>query len=61
MSACSLSKGCYKYIARAMPNLVVEVIRSDDDDENRDYIETLYMYRSLDGPRKDAPKFVTIL
>nr|BAD93754.1 transport inhibitor response 1 protein [Arabidopsis thaliana] len=44
-----------------MPNLVVEVIGSDDDDDNRDYVETLYMYRSLDGPRNDAPKFVTIL
>ncbi|VVB15511.1 unnamed protein product [Arabis nemorensis] len=61
MSACRLSKGCCRDIARAMPNLVVEVIGSDDDEDNRDYVETLYMYRSLDGPRKDAPKFVTIL
>lgn len=61
MSACSLSMGCCKDVARAMPNLVVEVIGSDDDDENREFVETLYMYRSLDGPRKDAPQFVTIL
>ncbi|KAG7537322.1 hypothetical protein ISN44_As13g012230 [Arabidopsis suecica] len=61
ISECSLSKGCCKDIARAMPNLVVEVIGSDDDDDNRDYVETLYMYRSLDGPRNDVPKFVTVL
>ncbi|CAE6231804.1 unnamed protein product [Arabidopsis arenosa] len=61
MSACSLSKGCCKDIAPAMTNLVVEVIGSNDDDDNRGYVETLYMYRSLDGPRNDAPKFVTIL
>lgn len=61
MSACRLTMGCCKDVARAMPNLVVEVIGSDDDDVNRDYVETLYMYRSLDGPRKDAPQFVTIL
>ncbi|CAN6979824.1 unnamed protein product [Brassica oleracea var. botrytis] len=61
MSACSLTMGCCKDVARAMPNLVVEVIGSDDDDENREFVEPLYMYRSLDGPRKDAPQFVKIL
>ncbi|XP_010445996.1 PREDICTED: transport inhibitor response 1-like protein [Camelina sativa] len=46
MSACSLSRGCCKDIASEMPNLVVEVIGSDDDDENRDYVETLYMWNN---------------
>ncbi|XP_010530111.1 PREDICTED: transport inhibitor response 1-like protein [Tarenaya hassleriana] len=60
MSACTISRQCCGEIAHVMPNLVVEVIESEDE-ENSDFVETLYMYRSLDGPRKDAPKFVTIL
>ncbi|CAA7037338.1 unnamed protein product [Microthlaspi erraticum] len=66
MSSCSLSRGGCRDVAHALPSVVVEVFESDgdgggDDDDNADYVETLYMYRSLDGPRKDAPKFVTIL
>ncbi|KAF8370036.1 hypothetical protein HHK36_003946 [Tetracentron sinense] len=60
MSSCKLSPlGC-KEIARRMPRLVVEVI-SYRDEETDDAVEVLYMYRSLEGPRNDAPKFVTIL
>ncbi|KAL0727122.1 hypothetical protein Bca4012_023215 [Brassica carinata] len=65
MSSCRLSRGSCRDVAHALPSVVVEVFGSDDDDDdeddNADYVETLYMYRSLDGPRKDAPKFVTIL
>ncbi|CAH8382874.1 unnamed protein product [Eruca vesicaria subsp. sativa] len=65
MSSCKLSPGSCRDLARALPSVVVEVFGSDDDDDednnNADFVETLYMYRSLDGPRKDAPKFVTIL
>ncbi|KAG8491876.1 hypothetical protein CXB51_015200 [Gossypium anomalum] len=61
MSSCRLThQGCQQ-IARAMPRLVVEVIRSPDEEEMDDCVQTLYMYRSLEGPRNDAPKFVTIL
>ncbi|KAK5824129.1 hypothetical protein F383_04554 [Gossypium arboreum] len=61
MSSCRLThQGCQQ-IARAMPRLVVEVIRSADEEEVDDCVQTLYMYRSLEGPRNDAPKFVTIL
>ncbi|XP_022735980.1 transport inhibitor response 1-like protein [Durio zibethinus] len=61
MSSCKLThQGC-REIARAMPRLVVEVIRSADEEEMDDLVQTLYMYRSLEGPRLDAPKFVTIL
>ncbi|XP_021900381.1 transport inhibitor response 1-like protein [Carica papaya] len=61
MSSCRLSRQGCQEIAQAMPHLVVEVIRSEDEEEIDDYVETLYMYRSLEGPRKDAPKFVSIL
>ncbi|KAA3476645.1 transport inhibitor response 1-like protein [Gossypium australe] len=61
MSSCRLThQGCQQ-IARAMPRLVVEVIRFADEEEMDDCVQTLYMYRSLEGPRNDAPKFVTIL
>lgn len=61
MSSCRLTpQGCQE-IARAMPGLVVEVFRSDDEEEADNYVGTLYMYRSLEGPRHDAPNFVTIL
>ncbi|KAL9446893.1 hypothetical protein AB3S75_014545 [Citrus x aurantiifolia] len=61
MSSCRLTRQGCQEIAQAMPRLVVEVIRSDDEEETDNYVETLYMYRSLEGPRHDAPKFVTIL
>ncbi|ESQ54891.1 hypothetical protein EUTSA_v10024672mg [Eutrema salsugineum] len=63
MSYCRLTRGGCRDIAHALPSVVAEVFGSDvdDDDDNADYVETLYMYRSLDGARKDAPKFVTIL
>ncbi|MBA0623755.1 hypothetical protein Godav_009197 [Gossypium davidsonii] len=61
MSSCRLTRHGCQEIARAMPRLVVEVIRSADEEEMDDVVGTLYMYRSLEGPRTDAPKFVTIL
>ncbi|CAL5348863.1 unnamed protein product [Camellia sinensis] len=63
MSSCRLShRGC-KEIAQQMPHLVVEVINGEDQPEERsaELVDTLYMYRSLEGPRADAPRFVTIL
>ncbi|XP_022773106.1 transport inhibitor response 1-like protein [Durio zibethinus] len=60
MSSCRLTRQGCQEIAHAMPRLVVEVIRSADM-EMDDFVETLYMYRSLEGPRIDAPKYVTIL
>lgn len=61
MSSCSLTRrGCVE-IARQMPHLVVEVIRNVDEEEMEDSVQTLYMYRSLEGRRDDVPKFVTIL
>ncbi|MBA0722394.1 hypothetical protein Golax_003075 [Gossypium laxum] len=61
MSSCRLThQGCQQ-IAHAMPRLVVEVIRSADEEEMDVCDPTFYMYRSLEGPRNDAPKSVTIL
>lgn len=74
MSSCRVTRAGCSRIARQLPHLVVEVISSDDDIEGRDigdddgegrdigdFVGTLYMYRSLDGPRADAPRFVNIL
>ncbi|KAK6245740.1 hypothetical protein QUC31_000519 [Theobroma cacao] len=61
MSSCSLTRQGCQEIAHAMDRLVVEVIRSIGEEEMDDSVGTLYMYRSLEGPRTDAPKFVTIL
>ncbi|OVA04126.1 Leucine-rich repeat [Macleaya cordata] len=62
MSSCSLSlEGC-KELAQRMPQLVVEVIRDwDEENEYPGNVEKLYLYRSLEGQRSDVPKFVTIL
>ncbi|XP_076890348.1 transport inhibitor response 1-like protein [Bidens hawaiensis] len=63
LSSCRVTKqGCLE-VARRLPKLVVEVFRRDEEDggERGDFVNTLYMYRSLDGPRADAPQFVKIL
>lgn len=64
MSSCNLSmRGC-REVARSKPNLVVEMIKDgdmEDEGEEETVVERLYMYRSLVGPRTDAPPFVKIL
>ncbi|KHN08256.1 Transport inhibitor response 1-like protein [Glycine soja] len=59
MSSCKLTRQACREVARMLPHLVLEVINSEED--KADDIEILYMYRSLDRPRDDAPKVVTIL
>ncbi|RWV83025.1 hypothetical protein GW17_00055422, partial [Ensete ventricosum] len=60
MNSCKLSiRGC-KDVAQRLPRLVVEVIR-DRPEADEETVEKLYMYRSLAGPRNDAPPFVKIL
>ncbi|KAL3504839.1 hypothetical protein ACH5RR_034680 [Cinchona calisaya] len=63
MSSCRVTRGGCNSIARQLPRLVVEVFSWDDLEgkEKSDFVGTLYMYRSLDGPRADAPRFVHIL
>ncbi|XP_014504820.1 transport inhibitor response 1-like protein [Vigna radiata var. radiata] len=60
MSSCKLTRQACQEIAQALPNLVLEVISNSVENAGDD-IEILYMYRSLDGPRDDAPGFVNIL
>ncbi|KAG0487037.1 hypothetical protein HPP92_009132 [Vanilla planifolia] len=61
MSSCKISlKGC-KEVAQRLPHLVVEVIKDRLDDDNCNTVEKFYMYRSLVGPRNDAPPFVKLL
>ncbi|KAK9080832.1 hypothetical protein SSX86_000590 [Deinandra increscens subsp. villosa] len=63
MSSCQVTQeGCLD-VARQLPRLVVEVFRRDEEEggQRGDFVDTLYMYRSLDGPRADAPLFVKIL
>ncbi|XP_074580250.1 transport inhibitor response 1-like protein [Curcuma longa] len=61
MSSCKLSLNGCKEVAQRMPNLVVEVIGDRPKDLDSDTVEKLYLYRSLEGPRDDAPPFVSIL
>ncbi|KAJ3673718.1 hypothetical protein LUZ60_005710 [Juncus effusus] len=65
INSCGLTvRGC-REVARRLPNMVVEVIREAPSGgagmEENEHVEKLYMYRSLDGPRDDAPPFVEIL
>lgn len=62
LSSCRVTlQGCQE-IAHQLPRLVVEVISGDEEgSETGEHVNTLYMYRSLDGPRADVPSFVQIL
>ncbi|XP_057857660.2 protein TRANSPORT INHIBITOR RESPONSE 1 [Cryptomeria japonica] len=60
MSACHVTLNGCNILAQEMPKLNVEIIKeNDEDDDNR--IEKLYVYRTLCGPRTDAPSFVYTL
>lgn len=61
MSSCNLSLDGCKELARRLPQLVVEVIRDPNIEHIGNVVDKLYMYRSLEGCRSDAPKFVSIL
>ncbi|KAE9597134.1 hypothetical protein Lal_00007508 [Lupinus albus] len=58
MSDCRITINGCKLLAKQMPRLNVEVMKheSENGHPNR-----LYVYRSIAGPRKDAPPFVRIL
>uniref|UniRef100_A0A287PTU6 Transport inhibitor response 1-like protein n=1 Tax=Hordeum vulgare subsp. vulgare TaxID=112509 RepID=A0A287PTU6_HORVV len=59
MNSCRLTvRGCGD-VAQQMPNLVVEVMKEKEGEI--DTVDKLYLYRSLAGPREDAPSFVNIL
>ncbi|KAL8167044.1 hypothetical protein V2J09_008543 [Rumex salicifolius] len=63
MSSCRVTLPACREVASAMPKLVVEVFTNGTHavDENDEFVDTVYMYRSLDGPRNDTPGYVRIL
>ncbi|KAG1370194.1 transport inhibitor response 1-like protein [Cocos nucifera] len=68
MSSCDVTLGGCKALAAKMPGLNVEVINemdeSDEMEENPcdlDKVEKMYVYRTVAGPRNDAPDFVWTL
>ncbi|XAR66387.1 hypothetical protein NMG60_11012606 [Bertholletia excelsa] len=59
MSACNVTMNACRKLAREMPRLNVEVIRDDESDDSQ--ADKVYVYRSVAGPRRDAPPFVLTL
>ncbi|PIN18572.1 Leucine rich repeat protein [Handroanthus impetiginosus] len=56
MSSCAVTiKGC-RLLAKEKPGLNVEVISEEENDESQ--ADKVYVYRSVAGPRRDAPPFV---
>ncbi|ESR60207.1 protein AUXIN SIGNALING F-BOX 2 [Citrus sinensis] len=65
MSSCEVTLGGCQTLAKKMPRLNVEIINEDDQMEfsldDRQKVGKMYLYRTLVGPRKDAPDFVWTL
>lgn len=59
MSTCSVTMDGCKQLAREVPRLNVEVIKEEGSDDS--VADKIYVYRSVAGPRKDAPPFVLTL
>lgn len=65
MSSCEVTLGGCKTVAKKKPMLNVEIINDRDqieicpDDVQK--VEKMYLYRTLVGPRNDAPDFVWTL
>ncbi|KAL9458041.1 hypothetical protein AB3S75_006985 [Citrus x aurantiifolia] len=65
MSSCEVTLGGCQTLAKKMPRLNVEIINEDDQMEfsldDRQKVGKMYLYRTLVGPRKDAPDYVWTL
>nr|CAB3502464.1 unnamed protein product [Digitaria exilis] len=67
MSSCSLTLGACRQLARKMPRLSVEVMNDPrracplDSLTDESHVETLYVYRTIAGPRSDTPACVQIV
>nr|CAD1836655.1 unnamed protein product [Ananas comosus var. bracteatus] len=68
MSSCDVTLGGCRALAAKMPMLNVEVINERDESEELEEspsdfhkVEKMYVYRTIAGPRDDAPDFVWIL
>lgn len=59
MSGCNVTVDGCKKLAELIPRLNVEVINDEEEDENGG--NSVYVYRSVAGPRKDAPPFVVTM
>lgn len=65
MSSCEVTLGACKTVAKKMPMLNVEIINENEqmetspDDQQR--VAKMYLYRTLVGPRNDAPEIVWTL
>ncbi|CAM8915272.1 unnamed protein product [Rhodiola kirilowii] len=59
MSSCNLTMNGCRLLAKEMPRLNVEVMKDDESDDN--HADKVYVYRSVAGPRRDAPSFVLTL
>ncbi|XP_057513076.1 protein TRANSPORT INHIBITOR RESPONSE 1-like [Actinidia eriantha] len=58
MSACNVTMNACRLLAREKPRLNVEVMKDDETDSQ---VDKVYVYRSIAGPRRDAPPFVLTL
>jgi hypothetical protein len=66
MSSCEITLGGCKTLAKKMPGLNVEIMNENDQmefnrDDDKQKVDRMYLYRTLVGPRKDAPDFVWTL
>lgn len=59
MSGCNVSMSGCRQLAREMPRLNVEVMKEDGGNDGQ--ADKVYVYRSVAGPRRDAPPFVLSL
>ncbi|KAA8519890.1 hypothetical protein F0562_014200 [Nyssa sinensis] len=59
MSACNVTMNGCRLLARQMPRLNVEVMKDGESDDSQ--ADKVYVYRSVAGPRRDAPPFVLTL
>lgn len=63
MSSCSVSLGACKLLAKKFPSLNVEVINEKATEPRESwadncFVEKVYIYRTLSGPRADSPDYV---
>ncbi|XP_024357321.1 protein TRANSPORT INHIBITOR RESPONSE 1 [Physcomitrium patens] len=63
MSSCHLTRDGCQFLASHNSSLNVEIIKDVDKAplEQGQYVEKLYVYRTIAGPRADAPHFVETL
>ncbi|KAE8732500.1 Protein AUXIN SIGNALING F-BOX 3 [Hibiscus syriacus] len=59
MSACNVTMNGCRLLAREMPRLNIEVMKEDGSDDSQ--ADKVYVYRSIAGPRRDAPRSVLTL